>query len=197
MADKKKKDERVRNWTFIVYPDSAPRDWLNILQESHIPFCVSPLHDKDVNPDGTLKKPHWHVLLKFPNKMSYKQVLSLTRMLNSPNPQKCNNLVGMVRYFSHKDNPEKYQYNQQDTKGYCGFDVNKYLLTDAEKAEERYQCIGEMTQFIDENNIYEFQDLLMYARDNRFDDWFKLLCDNSAYIIGQYIKSKRNRMKEG
>ena len=30
----------------------------------------------------------------------------------------------------------------------------------------------------------------------KFDTWFPLLCDNSAYVIGQAIKSKRNRYKE-
>ena len=28
-----KKDDRVRNWTFIVYPESAPEDWIDKLAE--------------------------------------------------------------------------------------------------------------------------------------------------------------------
>lgn len=191
MANSKKKDDRVRNWTFILYPESAPKNWLELLKDLHIPFCVSPLHDKDINPDGTKKKEHYHILFKFQDKKSYNQILSLTRSLNCPNPQKCQNLVGMVRYFAHMDNPEKYQYDPMDVKGYCGFDVSSYLLTDAEKAEERYKYIKEMMKFIDDNEIVELKDLLDYAMDKRFDDWFKLLCDNSAYIIGQYIKSNR------
>ena len=31
-----------------VYPDSAPEDWLEILRDLKIPFCVSPLHYKDI-----------------------------------------------------------------------------------------------------------------------------------------------------
>ncbi|MFJ7934407.1 hypothetical protein [Sporosarcina sp. NPDC096371] len=27
--------------------------------------------------------------------------------------------------------------------------------------------------------------------EERFDDWFPLLSDNSTYIVGQYIKSNR------
>ncbi|MET2064577.1 hypothetical protein ABXM48_13300, partial [Enterococcus faecium] len=41
-------------------------------------------------------------------------------------------------------------------------------------------------------NITEIKDLIDYAMSERFDDWFPLLCDNSAYIIGQYIKSNRH-----
>ena len=55
------KVQKGRDWTFIVYPESAPLDWRNILDETHIKWIESPLHDKDFNADGTLKKPHWHI----------------------------------------------------------------------------------------------------------------------------------------
>jgi hypothetical protein len=42
--------KRGRNWGIIVYPESAPKDWLDIIRME--PVAVSPLHDKDVNPDG-------------------------------------------------------------------------------------------------------------------------------------------------
>ena len=34
-----------------------------------------------------------------------------------------------------------------------------------------------------------------YAMENRFDDWFPLLCDNSAFIMNNYIKSIRHRIR--
>ncbi|WP_225354628.1 Rep family protein, partial [Ligilactobacillus murinus] len=58
-----KKDDRARTWTFIVYPESAPENWRDLLDEYHVPWVESPLHDKDINPDGTVKKAHWHVIL--------------------------------------------------------------------------------------------------------------------------------------
>lgn len=60
-------------------------------------------------------------------------------------------------------------------------------------SSERYTLIAEMTEFISDNDITEFKDLLDYARIYQFDTWFPLLCDNSAYVIGQYIKSNRHR----
>ena len=50
------KDKRTRNWMIIVYPDSAPERWEDILDEMHIAWACSPLHDKDVNADGTPKR---------------------------------------------------------------------------------------------------------------------------------------------
>ena len=74
----KKQDQRSRNWVVIVYPESAPNDWREILDNMHIQWNESPLHDKDVNPDGTVKKSHWHVVLAFGSKKSYKQVKEIT-----------------------------------------------------------------------------------------------------------------------
>jgi len=66
------------------------------------------LHDKDINPDGELKKSHWHVMMMFSSNKSYKQIRESTMKLRSPNPQKVANAKCMVRYFAHMDNPEKF-----------------------------------------------------------------------------------------
>ena len=106
------KVKRGRNWTIIVYPDSAPDDWRDQLDQLHIQWIESPLHDKDTNPDGTVKKAHWHVLLLFDGNKSYQQVKDITAKLNTVNPQRVESARGMVRYMVHLDNPEKYQYDE-------------------------------------------------------------------------------------
>lgn len=65
MADK---SGRAVVWTFIVYPESAPENWRSLLDDLHVPWVEGPLHDKDTNPDGTPKKPHWHCLMDFGTK---------------------------------------------------------------------------------------------------------------------------------
>lgn len=189
----KKKDDRVRNWTFIVYPESAPENWRDQIDEYHVPWIESPLHDKDVNPDGEVKKSHWHVLIMFEGKKSLAQIEEITEKINASKPQKCANVKGLVRYMAHVDNPEKYQYDKTSIIGHAGVDVASYF--EASKIE-RYQQIAQMMDYIDDNDITEMEDMLRYARKERFSDWFQLLCDNSAYIVGQYIKSKRHRNKK-
>ena len=185
----KKQDERSRNWVVIVYPESAPNDWREILDNMHIQWIESPLHDKDVNPDGTVKKSHWRVVLAFGSKKSYKQVKEITDKLNSPIPQKVHNMKGQVRYLVHLDNPEKYQYPVEQVIAHGGIDVDKYFKA---TSGQRYDMIGEMIDYVRENNIVEMKDLIDYARVNRFDDWFPLLCDNSLIIMDAYIRSNRN-----
>src|SRR5699024_1058954 len=187
---RKDKDERTRNWTFVVYPESAPEDWREIIDDLHVPWIESPLHDKDVNPDGEIKKPHWHVMIMFSSNKSYNQIREITMKLRSPNPQKVANAKGMVRYFAHLDNPEKFQYDKTEIIEHAGADVSPYL---AVTYAERYELIREMMSFVKEKKIIEMKDLLDYAMNERFDDWFPLLCDNSAYIMDSYIKSNRHR----
>lgn len=182
----KNANNRTRNWTFIVYPESAPNNWKEILQEQHINFAVSPCHDKDVNPTGELKKAHYHVLLAFDSVKSYSQVLDITTSLNATIPQKVESVVGLIRYFVHIDNPEKFQYDVKDIFVFGAIDIIKPFET----ATARYEALREMRAYINENNIMEFSDLYDYAAEEN-EVWFRYLSDNCAYVINQHIKSKR------
>ena len=194
MDDKKAstpKDGRSRTWTFVVYPDSAPTDWRDILDSIMTPWVESPLHEFDVNPTGEVKKPHWHILMMFEGKKSFEQMKALLEPLNCPIPQIAHNAKGVVRYMAHLDNPEKHQYAASAIIGHCGADVAEFLKP---TSACRYELIREMMSFVRVNGIVEFQDLVDYAMEERFDDWFPLLCDNSAFVVGNYIKSQRHRM---
>ena len=184
---------RTRSWTFILYPESAPENWRETLDELFIEWVESPLHDKDVDPEGQIKKAHWHILLMFPSVKSYEQVLEITEKLNAPKPEKAMSAKGVVRYMLHLDNPEKYQYDKSELKAHGGADLAELLRP---TLSDRYALIKEMIIFIKENDIIEMTQLLDYAIEERFDDWFPLLADNSAYIIGQYIKSNRHRQRK-
>lgn len=192
MAEKKSSsgDTRTRSWTFVLYDDSAPENWRDILDDMHIEWIESPWHDKDINGNGEPKKKHKHILLLFQGKKSYEQIKELTDMLNQPIPQRCHNAKAMVRYMAHLDNPEKAQYNPSDIIGHGGADVSDMLRP---SSSERYTIIKDMIDYIRSAGITEFQDLMDYAADVHYDDWFPLLCDNSAYVVGLYIKSQRHR----
>lgn len=51
------KDKRSNKWAFLLYQESVPKNYLEVLEELHIPFVLSPWHDKDVNKEtGEFKK---------------------------------------------------------------------------------------------------------------------------------------------
>lgn len=184
---------RTRNWVFIIYPESLPTDWREIIDGWHVPYLISPLHDKDTNPDGTPKKAHYHVLLMFPGLKSYEQIVALIEPLSGPIPLMCQSVKGMARYFVHMDNAEKYQYSVDDIVAGAGADLQDLLKP---SSADRYTMIGEMIDFIQANEIMEFEEIVIYAMKNKSTTWFPLLCDNSAYIISSVITSKRNRYKD-
>lgn len=184
------KGERVRLWAFVAYPESVADGWRDVLDDLHIQWVESPLHDKDLDATGTPKKPHWHVLLLFDGVKSYEQVAAITASIGATIPQRCASARGMVRYMAHLDNPDKHQYDTRDIIGHGGVDVADYLRP---TSAARYDAIAEMMQWIRDNDVVEMEDLLVYAAAERREDWWPLLCDSCAYVIGALLKSRRHR----
>lgn len=180
--------ERTRVWALVIYPDSAPSNWLEQIDELHTEALLSPLHDKDVNPDGEPKKAHYHLLLMFNGVKSYEQVDEIAKALGTQHPVKVQSAKGYARYLIHLDNPEKHQYDRKDIKAFAGVDVAEYLKP---SASARYELIAEMMEHVRLYSITEFAELMEYAAKHRRDDWFPVLCDNSAYVMSKYIQSKR------
>ena len=95
---------------FLVISRKCPENYLEILEEMHVPFVLSPCHDKDVNKEtGEFKKAHRHGALYFDSPKSYTQVSDLlTKNLNTPaHVEPVMSPKGMYDYFTHAQNPEK------------------------------------------------------------------------------------------
>ena len=114
-----------RTWAFVIYPESMPVNYEEIIQETGLPFTISPLHDKDLDPTGEPKKAHYHVICYYENATTLKNVKeNVCDRLNATIPLKLESMRGMYRYHLHLDNPDKYQYDDRDRKFYNGFDIN-------------------------------------------------------------------------
>jgi len=103
----KTRDNRAKNWNFILYPQSAPANWREFIDETHIEWVESPLHDKDINPNGDAKKPHYHITLLFPSLKNFEQVKDITDIVNSPIPVKCQSVKGSIRVYGSQRSPRK------------------------------------------------------------------------------------------
>lgn len=178
-------DTRRRNFATVVYPESAPANWQTILQEQFIPAFISPLHDKDINPTGEPKKPHYHVMLMFEGKKSKEQAQEVFAKVGGVGTEVVNSIRGYARYLCHLDNPEKAQYNVDDVKCICGSDYAGVIGL----AIDKYKAVREMIAFCKEWNIDAYCDLLVYASEER-SDWFRVLCDNGTVVMKEFLKSK-------
>lgn len=181
-----------RTWAFVVYPESMPENYEEIIQETGLPLAMSPLHDKDINPTGESKKAHYHCIVYYENATTLKNVKdNVCDRLNATIPIKLESMRGMYRYHIHLDNPEKYQYDDRDRKFYNGFDIdmaNKLTKTEINK------LIKEIHTFINENDIYEYIDLLDILKDNDLNNLYEIAISQTFLFKGM-LDSKRNKLK--
>lgn len=183
---------KKRNWACIVYPESAPEDWTEIIKLTGLQFAVSPLHDRDLEADGiTKKKPHWHIILVYGSPTTYNNVKNLTDRLNAPGPIPLDQIRGYYRYFTHKDNPEKFQYDEKNIKVYNGFSIVDFIeLTRSEVTK----IVKELQTLIRSKNILEYSDLMDYLNDFGMDSEYDV-ANSHTYFFHTYISSRRNKQK--
>ncbi|MCI5967272.1 MAG: replication protein [Tenericutes bacterium] len=181
-----------RNWAFVMYPESMPANWFDILEKTGLPFAISPLHDKDVDPTGESKKPHYHVICQYTNTTTAKNVKeNVCDKVNGTIPIKLESIKGMYRYHLHLDNPEKYQYDDRDRIFINGFDVsNVNALTQTEVQK----IMKDLTSLIIDNEIYEYADLLNLLLQNDLNNMFVVASSHTIYF-STFINSRRNKAK--
>ena len=182
-------EKRSNNWTFVVYPgDSLPDNYLNIIQNWHIPTLLSPIHDKDLNGDLTEKKKHIHIILYFgvgANK-SYSQVLEYSKQLNGTIPQIVNNSRALIRYFIHLDNPEKHQYKKQDLITISGFDIGDAFSS----FDDENKLYDSIEKIIKDNLIFNYASLTYFLSENGYSYELQFLRKHTmhfnALLNGRY-----------
>jgi len=176
---------RTRNFGTVVYPESSPENWKEILAEQFVPAFISPLHDKDLDPTGEPKKPHWHVMVMYDSLKTLEQASELFSRIGGVGCEVVQSQRGYARYLCHMDNPDKAQYSTEDIRQLCGADYQTTIGLPTDK----YKAIGEMIDFCQDNNVVSYSELLEYSRYNRFE-WFRVLCDNGTVVIKEYLKSR-------
>lgn len=175
---------RTRNFATVVYPESAPENWMDIIRESHINCMISPLHKYDINPDGEVKKPHYHVIVMFDSVKTLEQFGEFADSFGGVGKEKVNSIRGYARYLCHLDNPEKAQYNPNDVICIGCEDYFSLIALPTDK----YGAIRDMMRFCVDNDLTNFSDLLLYASESE-ETWFRVLCDNGTYVMKEFLKS--------
>lgn len=193
--DKKTIWKQARNYCAIVYLDSfdSLADFYKACENSGLMMSVSPLHDRDLKEDGSLKKPHFHVMIRFAKATAtpYKAYLAFVRAFGEDSFarfQPVDDLGGCIRYHTHKGIHDKAQYNQSDIKDFGGFNSSVYFYDDINEN----LVIRDLTKIVLENNythwielykhtiVFNLPDLENALNTNRNvkDSIFKILRDN-------------------
>lgn len=161
----------------MLYPDNP--DHLLALEaiRAEIQY-VAILHDKDVrlssdvpDPDdledqcdsefsvsvGELKKPHFHLIFKFPS-ARYRSAVASSLGIEQRFIRKCSNFEGAARYLVHDNAPDKYQYDLDCLEGPLAPAVAKILAQNDENVR-----VLELLGYIDSMGFITYSSLISLA----------------------------------
>lgn len=188
--EKKEKESnkgKERYWTFIMYEDSRPENWKELLEEEMIEIAISPRHDRDMKETtGELKKPHYHVLLCFNGPTTYNRAESIAKKVGASIVKRVLSVKGMYDYFTHKWNKEKAQYEKEEIITINGFNISEYGLTNKEIESLKRETI----KIIRTEKITEYCQLYDLLDNNNMIELMEIVSKNTMFF-NAYLKSKK------
>lgn len=148
---------RSRNWCLLLYPDDPTHEEaVNRLAKGY--KFVGILHDHCLDDDGELKKPHYHLVVRFPNprwKVAIADELGISYNYLDP----CRSLPGAYCYLVHDGLPNAYQYPHSLMFGPLYHEAIKAL----EHEKDQNQKILTILQLIDNSGMLDERKLLEIA----------------------------------
>lgn len=189
MADK----IRSRCWNLLLYPeDSSHMSALDIIRQSF--NYVGILHDKDTwteadeaensaHKAGELKKPHYHIILKF-SQARWNTALASDLGIAVNYLEKCCSFDSSAVYLVHEGFDEKYQYESDLLEGPLVPAVLKLLAPADENAR-----VLELMKMIQAMGHIEYEDLVIKACENgMYGDVRRM-----GYILSRIIDSHNEK----
>ena len=161
--------EKVRSRCFdlLLYDeDETHKACLDKLATGYKYIAIK--HDKDTwtaddnLPDGVsvgdLKKPHWHVIVRFPQ-ARWNTAVAAELGIADNYIQRCVSYDGSLLYLVHKGLPEKYQYDPSECIGNLVKDLEKALSSEADIDEK----ILDVLDILDDKEYWTMRSFLEEA----------------------------------
>lgn len=122
-------------FAFLLYPENLPQNWEDELEALGLRCAISPLHDRDINKDGTPKKAHYHGIIVARNPITTQAMRNkLTNVLGKSVASQVQfikkSIPDAYAYFTHSTKQakadKKFQYDEKEIKLMNGFNVQRY-----------------------------------------------------------------------
>lgn len=182
---------QIRCSAYMVYPDSMDINdiisKISVQAQGNISFLLSPLHDKDKFDNGEPKKPHYHLMMIYSDKsnMTVSRAKRWGQLMGLVGCEIIHNKKGYARYLCHLDSKDKVKYNVDDVKA---FNIDYLALIG--NLVNKFDIFRDLIDFINENDILFYSDLVDWCKDNN-EDWFRSLMGGATFTIEKYIKERR------
>lgn len=180
---------RGRNWATILYPESMPADWEELIDELHVSAFLSPLHDSDCDKYGVLVKPHYHFMVMYENPHTQRQFQAcVVELLNGAGSWRLESRRGYARYLCHLDHPTKFQYPVEQVRSYCGMDYVSIINS----SSDNLQALNDILDFVSLRKDLTYSQLVDYSRVNN-KQWFAILMGHQSQYIMNYFRTRMDK----
>lgn len=108
------KNERVRNYSLVTYHniETVKKTLEYLVSVGRVRHWAFITHDKDKDSENKIKESHIHILLQLNNAMTLSAVRSLFPTGANTLAQPMLDKTDCFNYLTHKDKPDKYQYDE-------------------------------------------------------------------------------------
>lgn len=162
---------KSRTLMLMLYPDNPDhKKAVDSIRDADIAYAIV-LHDRDTwsaddeieNPDhkaGDVKKPHWHIVLRFSNPCWNTSVC--TRFgIEERFCKKADSCDEALEYLIHKNHPDKFQYHVDDVSGDLSSRLAMLVGKDGKTEDEQ---VLEILHFIEATEMHvSYSQLVRWA----------------------------------
>ena len=107
------------------------------------------------------------------------------KSVNGTIPIPLESIRGYYRYFTHKDNPEKHQYDESEIKCLNGFAITDFVeLSKSEVVKIKYDILD----LIEKNGFCEYYDLIEFLKNDNIERLE--IAMNNTLFFNTYLKIK-------
>lgn len=177
---------KARHFAFLLYPESIPDNWQELLESLAVSIAISPLHDLDKKEDDALtddeklivlkggivyKKPHYHVIYIARNPVSVESVRKkIKRKLGNvsiTHIEIIDDIKGTYEYLTHESKSakakNKHVYDKKDVVHLNDFDIDRYITLDQ---SEKKELKSKLLRIVSENHLVNVIDLLNFLKSH-------------------------------
>ena len=146
---------RDRKFCLVLYEDDEThKNALDLIKKNYDFAMIR--HDKDVDDEGNLKKPHFHVVLKFKNAV-WSTSLASDLGIGENYLEKCRSLDKSLQYLIHHNDPDKFPYSIDEVHGSLKKYLNRLIENDNKDENDKAQeLMMYIYKFNGEISITEF-----------------------------------------
>lgn len=145
-------------------------------------------HDRDIKEDGTAAETHIHIILRLKQHRYRSTVKNKIQKVNNRqyvNAEKVKNIISSVRYLRHLDNPEKFQYPEND--------VVSYGELEEEEENVYYKIFEDMKARIRPATL-----LKTYGKDyvRNFSQLREIITEDKEWMNTQYLLERERKHRK-